>query len=102
KGMYDIVTAEAVYRLLDPGAQAIDAGAHVGLMSVIMGLRVGRQGEVQSFEPHAAVYRLLSANATRFNEAMGTEVIRPRALALSDEPRRAPLFLPKDWAANTG
>ena len=46
KGMYDVVTAEAIYRLLDRRAQAIDAGAHVGLMSVIMALRVG--GGVES------------------------------------------------------
>ncbi len=102
KGMYDIVTAEAVYRLLEPKGQAIDAGAHVGLMSVIMALRVGAEGTVQSFEPHPAVYALLRANAARLNQALGNNVIRTCNLALSDSVRRAPLFLPEDWAANTG
>ncbi|HLG95840.1 MAG TPA: FkbM family methyltransferase [Bryobacteraceae bacterium] len=102
KGMYDIVTAEAIYRLLDPKAHAIDAGAHVGLMSALMALRVGAEGRVSSFEPHPVVYAMLRANAARLNQAFGTEVIRTYNLALSDETRWATLYLPSDWAANTG
>ena len=102
KGMYDVVTAEALYRLLDPAAQAIDAGAHVGLMSVIMALRAGTEGSVQSFEPHPAVYAMLCSNAARMNQALGKPVIRASKLALSDAARRAPLFLPADWSSNTG
>jgi FkbM family methyltransferase len=102
KGMYDIVTAEAVYRLLDVNEQAIDAGAHVGLMSVIMALRVWPKGIVQSFEPHPAVYKILSGNAARFNDAMKAGIIRTSSLALSEAARQAPLFLPQDWNANTG
>ena len=102
KGMYDIVTAETIYRLLDPDARAIDAGAHVGLMSVIMALRVGAGGSVYSFEPHPAVYAVLCANADRLNKALGNDVIRTSNVALSDAPRQAPLFLPADWRANTG
>ncbi len=102
KGMYDIATAEAVYRLLDPKGQAIDAGAHVGLMSVIMALRVGVEGTVHSFEPHPAVYAVLRANATRLNQALGNNVIEARNVALSQEAGSAPLFLPEDWAGNTG
>jgi FkbM family methyltransferase len=102
KGMYDIVTAEAVYRLLDVNEQAIDAGAHVGLMSVIMALRVWPKGMVQSFEPHPDVYKILSGNAVRFNEGMKAGIIRTSNLALSETARQAPLFLPQDWNANTG
>jgi FkbM family methyltransferase len=102
KGMYDIVTAEAIYRLLDAQAQAIDVGAHVGLMSVIMALRAGVEGRVQSFEPHPAVYAVLRANAARLNQAMGKDVVETRNLALSDAARQAPLFLPEDWTRNTG
>ena len=102
KGMYDIVTAETIYRLLDPGAKAIDAGAHVGLMSVTMALKVGAAGSVQSFEPHPAVYPVLSRNAVRFNAAIGAEVIRTCPFALSDVSSAVPLFLPDDWNRNTG
>lgn len=102
KGIYDVVTAEAIYRLLDPAAQAIDAGAHVGLMSAIMALRVGASGSVHSFEPHPAVYAKLIANAERINARLGAPVIQPHSLALSDSARQAQLFLPDDWAANTG
>jgi FkbM family methyltransferase len=102
KGIYDLVTAEVIYRLLDQKAHAIDAGAHVGLMSVIMALRVGAGGSVQSFEPHPAVYRKLQANAERVNQTIGKEVVQTRNFALSDSARQASLFLPEDWAANTG
>ncbi len=106
KGIYDLVTAEAIYRLLDPDVHALDVGAHVGLMSMIMALRVGSggssAGSVQSFEPHPAVYAKLRANAERMNQRLAKEVIQTRNLALSDSARQAPLFLPEDWAANTG
>jgi len=102
KGMYDIVTAETIYRLLDPKEQAIDVGAHVGLMSMIMALRVGREGSVHSFEPHPAVYAVLRSNAARVNAALGGDVVETQSLALSDAARQAPLFLPEDWTRNTG
>ncbi len=102
KGIYDLVTAEVIYRLLDPGAHALDVGAHVGLMSAVMALRVGADGQVQCFEPHPAVYAKLRANAERMNQSLGNEVMQARNLALSDSARHAPLFLPEDWAANTG
>jgi FkbM family methyltransferase len=102
KGIYDVVTAETIYRLLDPGAEAIDAGAHVGLMSAIMALRVGPSGCVHSFEPNPAVYAKLSANAGRINARLGSVVIRTHDLALSDSARQAQLFLPDDWSKNTG
>jgi FkbM family methyltransferase len=106
KGIYDLVTAEVIYRLLDPGTYALDVGAHVGLMSMIMALRVGSAGStagsVRSFEPHPAVYAKLRANAERMNQQLGKKVIQTRNLALSDSARQAPLFLPADWAANTG
>lgn len=102
KGIYDVVTAETIYRLLDPGAEAIDAGAHVGLMSAIMALRVGPSGCVHSFEPNPAVYAKLSVNAGRINARLKVGVIRTHDFALSDSARQAQLFLPDDWSANTG
>src|SRR4051812_32243942 len=48
-GMFDITTAETLYRLLDDGEDALDVGAHVGLMSMVMALRART---VRSFEPH--------------------------------------------------
>lgn len=106
KGIYDLVTAEVIFRLLDPGAHALDVGAHVGLMSTVMALQVGSggssAGSVQSFEPHPAVYAKLCANADRLNQALGKKIIRAQNTALSDSARHAPLFLPEDWAANTG
>ena len=96
------LAGDLIYRLLDPGAEAIDAGAHVGLMSAIMALRVGPSGCVHSFEPNPAVYAKLSANAGRINARLGSVVIRTHDLALSDSARQAQLFLPDDWSKNTG
>jgi len=102
KGMYDIVTAEAIYRLLDPGAHAIDAGAHVGLMSAVMALRVGAAGRILSFEPHPVVYAFLERNAARLNSALRSEVIRAHNVAVSDVSGQSSLYLPEDWQRNTG
>ena len=102
KGIYDIVTAEVVYRLLDEREHALDVGAHLGLMSIVMGLRVGCHGSVRSLEPHPEIFSLLQANANRFNSSLRCAVIQPLCAAASDIPGRQQLFQPEDWHRNTG
>ena len=102
KGIYDVVTAEVIYRLLDDAAQALDIGAHVGIMSVVMGLRVGRGGEVRSLEPHPELFSKLQSNALRLNSMLGSTVILPLAAAASDHAGPQQLALPRDWSKNTG
>jgi FkbM family methyltransferase len=102
KGMFDIVTAELLYRLLDEGEHALDVGAHVGLMSVIMALRVGPSGRVSSLEPHPDVFSRLRENAERVNVALCADVIRPLQVAASSAPGEQRLMIPAEWRGNTG
>jgi FkbM family methyltransferase len=61
-GVYDRVVAEAIFRLLDPGEQAFDIGANIGLNVSIMALAAGRRGRVVAFEPGAMSWSILSKN----------------------------------------
>lgn len=98
-GMYDITTAEVLYRLLDDGEDALDVGAHVGLMSIVMGSRAGR---IRSVEPHPEVFARLRANAERLNAVRGRTVVLAIQAAASSVAGEQTLTLPEDWQRNTG
>ena len=98
-GMFDITTAEVLYRLLDDGEDALDVGAHVGLMSTVMALRARR---VRSLEPHPDVFSRLERNAARFNAAMKRDVMSPIQAAASSAAGEQTLVLPDSWGGNTG
>src|SRR5262245_4091239 len=48
-GLFDLIVAEAIFRLLDPGETALDIGANLGQMTSLMRCRAGREGKVHSF-----------------------------------------------------
>jgi FkbM family methyltransferase len=48
---------------LSPGMHVVDAGANIGLYSLLAASRVGAQGKVVSFEPNSENCRLLVASA---------------------------------------
>ncbi len=52
--------------LLDPGMQAADVGANIGLLTLAMGRAVGPTGKIWSFEPED-VYRGLLARSLHLN-----------------------------------
>ena len=60
-GFHDAV-AWAVNHLLRPGDSFIDAGANIGLMTLVGAARVGPAGHVISCEPSPATARLLKRN----------------------------------------
>lgn len=98
-GMFDITTAEVLYRLLDEGEDALDVGAHVGLMSAVMALRARR---VRSLEPHPDVFSRLQRNAARFNAVTKRDAMSPLQAAASSAAGEQTLVLPADWRGNTG
>jgi len=61
---YEPDTHEFIRRHTAPGSVAIDAGAHIGLFTVLMGRAVGAHGRVLSFEPTATTARLLRRTVT--------------------------------------
>ena len=55
---------ELFSRLLLPGAVAVDAGAHVGALTLALAHTVGPQGGVLAVEPQRLLFQTLCANVT--------------------------------------
>jgi len=64
---------------LKTGDIAVDAGAYLGLFSLLASKKVGPMGKVYAFEPISENYKLLK-KSVKLNKAENIEVI-PRALA---------------------
>jgi FkbM family methyltransferase len=78
-GDLDPAISSVVRSLLRPGDLAIDVGANVGVITLQMASRVGRQGRVVSFEPIPDLFALLM----RSIEANGFENVLAMNCALS-------------------
>lgn len=98
-GLYDLPVCEVIARILKPGDRALDIGASVGQMTLLMGRAVGLAGHVDSFEPHPAVFRLLRRNCekSRFGSC-----ITIRQSAISDRDGAAGLNVPTLFGDNIG
>ena len=101
-GIYDLSVTELIWRLLDPGESAIDAGANIGYMTSIMAARVGRNGRVFSFEPHPEIFPELSHNVSLWKDNSRIGPIETRRVALSDRAGTAMLSVPPEFASNRG
>jgi FkbM family methyltransferase len=102
-GTYDLIVAETLARLADPGEMAVDAGANVGVMSNLLAHAVGPNGRVISFEPHPLVFRTLSANVARWREVERIDTIEARRAAVSAAAGTLPLGIESDeFARNKG
>jgi FkbM family methyltransferase len=102
-GVYDLVVAETLARLADPGETAVDAGANVGLMSNLLGHAVRSSGRVVAFEPHPLIFETLSRNVERWQAAEGIAVIEARQAAVSSSAGTSPLAVdPATFADNKG
>jgi FkbM family methyltransferase len=66
-GVCDPVVPESIFRLLDPGEIAIDAGANIGQNTAIMALAAGPRGSVIAFEPAVAAGNILARNVARWS-----------------------------------
>ncbi len=81
---------ESILGALLPGQCALDIGANVGLLSVLMARRVSPTGRVYAFEPVSEAYECLQENA-RLN-AVAT-IIEPFHLAVGREPQMLEMFV---------
>lgn len=59
---YEMIPFKAVASLLQPGFQACDVGANIGVFTLLMADKVGAKGKVFSFEPTPGIYKLLTRN----------------------------------------
>ena len=102
-GVYDLVVAETLARLADPGETAVDAGANVGLMSNLLAHAVGPSGRVVSFEPHPLIFETLSRNIAQWETVDAIKVIEVRQAAVSASAGVLPLAVdPDTFARNKG
>ena len=76
--------ARAMQSLLRPGDVMIDAGANIGLFTVLAAARVGSHGHVIACEPSSATMALLRENVAR-NQYDWVEL---REVALAEQPGR--------------
>jgi FkbM family methyltransferase len=101
-GIFDLIVAEAIERLLDAGETAIDIGANIGQMSSLMSRKVGEKGKVLSFEPHPKVFAELAANIEFLGKKKGFAPVTLYNLGLSDRERDAVMEISPSWANNRG
>jgi FkbM family methyltransferase len=76
--------ARAMRALLGPGDVMIDAGANIGLFTVLAAARVGSHGRVIACEPSPGTMELLRANVAR----NGFGWVEVREVALAEQPGR--------------
>lgn len=93
-GVYDLPVTEAIYRLLDPGEVAVDAGAHIGYMTSVM---VARGARVHSFEPHPGTHQCLRANVSQWDGH-----VELHSLALSSSAGTGWLGTGTEFISNSG
>ena len=102
RGVFDLVTLEAIARLVDPGDTTLDIGANIGQMTTLMSHRAGPRGKVISFDPHPQVFKVLSENVQRLESNPANAPVELHNLALSDREGEAQLDLGSGWAQNNG
>jgi FkbM family methyltransferase len=101
-GVYDVAVSELLFRLTQPGAVAVDAGANIGYMTSILSVRAGPGGRVHAFEPHPLLAERLRENVGRLANRPSCAPVEVRQVALSDAAGRATLVCPEEFASNHG
>lgn len=62
RGMYEMGTMNFIQENLSAGSTFLDAGANIGVMSLVAAKAVGSDGRVISFEPHPNTRSILEKN----------------------------------------
>ena len=102
-GVYDLVVAETLARLCDPGETAVDAGANVGLMSNVLAHAAGPRGRVVCFEPHPLIAQTLARNIALWGADDDLAAVELRRAAVSAASGTLPLVIdPDTFAYNKG
>jgi FkbM family methyltransferase len=101
QGVYDLPVTEAIMRLTDAGDTALDVGANIGYMTLVLALSVGPRGRVLSFEPSPAVLPTLCTNVNNW-KSLQIAPIEIMTIALSDRDGEGCLGFPADYGRNWG
>jgi FkbM family methyltransferase len=87
-GVYEPPTAQVIAGLLNEGDAMLDIGANVGFFSLLGAKRVGKSGQVHSFEPIPTVRARLQANVA----LNGFANVTVSGVALSDQPGELEMY----------
>lgn len=101
QGVYDLPVTEAIMRLADNGDTALDVGANIGYMSLVLAMSVTPSGHVLSFEPNPDVLPNLYRNVDGWR-SLQIAPIEIKPIALSDRNGEAKLGMPADYGQNRG
>ena len=101
-GLIDLVVAESIARLLDPGETALDVGANIGQMTGLMALVSGVGGRIIAFEAHPIVAEELRENRDLWNNLGSQAPIDIREVAVSLSSGEVKFASGKSWEANRG
>jgi FkbM family methyltransferase len=96
QGLYELGVTETLWRLTESGDLAIDAGANIGYMASILGVRVGPHGRVICFEPNPEVFRSLRENVGNWRADGRCGTFDLHQAALGKETGKSLLHM-NDW-----
>lgn len=99
-GVFDLLVAEPISRLLAPGETAVDVGANIGQMTSLMCCRAGERGRVFAWEPHGELFRELVENLS--NAPDGYARAHVRQAAVGRRIGNLTLSMGVDWNMNRG
>ncbi|MEM4724066.1 MAG: FkbM family methyltransferase [Candidatus Hadarchaeum sp.] len=97
-GTYEPLETLVVKALAARGSVWLDAGANIGVYSVLIGLSVGPTGRVYAFEPNPECARLIRHNS----ELNGLTNVTVIEAALTDRMCRSTLWVPTDAHTDGG
>ncbi len=99
---FDIAVSEVAWRLLQPGATALDIGANIGYLTSLFAIRAGPSGAVHAFEPHPHVQETLIRNIARIRLHPESAPISMHTCALGDISGQARLIETDYFQINRG
>lgn len=88
KGWYDPDENAFYTRTVKPGDVVVEAGANIGVFTLLLAKLVGPEGRVLSFEPDPELRRILEGNIAR----NGYDNVTVRAAAVAEEPGTMTFF----------
>lgn len=101
QGVYDLPITEAIMRVTEPGESALDVGANIGYMALVLALSAGPRGRVLCFEPNADVVPNLRNNVESW-KSLPIAPIEIKTAAISDRDGDGYLGFPNDYGPNRG
>ncbi len=101
-GIFDLIVAEALARLVDEGDCVLDVGSNIGQMTSLLRRLVGPTGRVDAFEPHPDLFDELMANYDSWGCHDRESIVNLHQIGLSDVNGRAQMILPESWDTNRG